>query len=250
MLQVLPIPAFHDNYIWLLHDTRHAIVIDPGDAKPVLEKLSTLGLQLSGILVTHHHDDHIGGVSTLIKHTDASVYAPAYGNYRFDHHAVAEDDKVAIPDLKLEFEVMWLPGHTLDHIGYLHENLLFSGDVLFGAGCGRLFEGTPAQMLQSLNRLKKLPLETKVYCTHEYTLHNIAFALTLEPDNPDLIARHKQTMAIRSQNLPSLPSTIALELKTNPFLRCLEADVIKNSHAESADELSVFTAVRAQKNNY
>jgi hydroxyacylglutathione hydrolase len=250
MLQIVPIPAFRDNYIWLLHNSRYAIVVDPGDTLPVQKMLSSLNLQLSDILITHYHDDHIGGVEALIQHYQANVYAPRYGRYTFQHYAIGEGDKVSMPLVGLNFQTMWLPGHTQDHIAYLSDKLLFCGDVLFGAGCGRLLDGTPDQMLQSLNRLKKLPVETRVFCAHEYTLQNIAFALTLEPNNPDLIERQHETSRLREQNLPSLPSTIDLELKTNPFLRCQQADVIKHSRAENPDELSVFAAIRKLKNNY
>lgn len=145
---------------------------------------------------------------------------------------------------------MHLPGHTQDHIAYLGDNLLFCGDVLFGAGCGRLLDGTPAQMLQSLNRLKELPPETMIYCAHEYTQQNIEFALTLEPNNPDLIKRQSEVRYLRNQNLPTLPSTMNIELKTNPFLRCQQAGIILNSQAINSSELTVFTAIRTLKNNY
>lgn len=250
MLQIVPIPAFRDNYIWLLHNARYAIVVDPGDASPVQKMLDSLNLQLTDILITHYHDDHIGGVDALIQRHQADVYAPRYGRYTFQHHTVGEGDKVTIPLIGLSFQVMWLPGHTQDHIAYLSDKLLFCGDVLFGAGCGRLLDGTPAQMLQSLNRLKNLPPETAIFCAHEYTLQNIDFALTLEPNNAGLIERQREARHLREQNLPTLPSTIELELKTNPFLRCQQADMIKHSHAKNPNELSVFTVIRELKNNY
>lgn len=250
MLQIVPIPAFRDNYIWLLHDAQSAIVIDPGDALPVQEKLDSLNLHLTDILVTHHHLDHIGGVQALMLRHQAKVYAPRYGHYTFQHHAVGEGDAVSIPWAGLHFQVMWLPGHTQDHIAYISGDWLFCGDVMFGAGCGRLLDGTAAQMLQSLHRLKALPRETRLFCAHEYTLQNIDFALTLEPDNPDLRKRQHETRRLREQNLPTLPSTISVELKTNPFLRCQQAEIIQNSHAENQDELAVFTAARMLKNSF
>ena len=250
MLHILPIAAFDDNYIWLLHNGCDAVVIDPGDAAPVLQVLEKLQLNLTTILITHHHFDHIDGVANLVEHYSPLVYAPQYEQYAFKHHALAEGNEIELPKLGLKFKIMWLPGHTLGHIAYVHDEHLFCGDTLFGAGCGRLFEGTPAQMLSSLNQLKELNPNTKVYCTHEYTVKNIAFALTLEPENQALIARKNAVEQLRAKNLPSLPSTIDLELKTNPFLRCLQTSIFKNSKAKNADELSVFSAIRAQRNHY
>lgn len=251
MLQITPIHALSDNYIWLLHHQGDAVVVDPGDAAPVLEVLNTLQLNLSAILVTHRHADHINGVETLIsKHPNTTVYAPAYATYAFEHTAVSEKDSIHIDALGLHFNVMWLPGHLDDHIAYVNKDYLFCGDVLFGAGCGRLFEGTPAQMLHSLNRLKTLDPNTQVYCGHEYTEKNIAFALTIDPDNQHLIERKQSVQALRNRGLPSLPSTIGLELKTNPFLRC---DHIKNPQSkqvETSGELSTFTAIRSLRNHY
>lgn len=250
MLQIIPIPAFNDNYIWLLHNKNHAVVIDPGDAQPVIDALVENYLTLSAILITHHHDDHIGGVPKLLEYTNAIVYAPRYETFAFKHIALAENDVVDLPEIDVSFRVMWLSGHTLGHIAYCNDDLLFCGDTLFSAGCGRLFEGTPEQMLQSLNRLKRLNSATKVYCTHEYTAHNIAFALTLEPDNEKLIARQTIVERLRNQNLPSLPSTIELELEINPFLRCNQTTIWQNSQAKTRDELAVFTAIRALRNHY
>lgn len=178
------------------------------------------------------------------------VYAPQYEHFDFDHIAIAENDVVDLAEIGVSFRVMWLPGHTLGHIAYYNDELLFCGDILFSAGCGRLFEGTPEQMLQSLSRLKQLNMATKVYCTHEYTAHNIAFALTLEPDNAILINTKTAVAQLRSQNLPSLPSTIKLELEINPFLRCNQTTIWQNSQAKTHDELAVFTAIRALRNHY
>ncbi len=250
MLKIFPIPAFDDNYIWLLHNQRYAVVVDPGDANPVIETLNKLELTLAAILITHHHSDHIDGVNALLAYQDAPVYAPKYEKFDFSHIKLAEGDTVSLPEIELNFHVMWLPGHTLGHIAYVNNDYLFCGDTLFGAGCGRLFEGTPAQLFGSLQRLKKLNQNTKVFCTHEYTAKNIAFALSLEPENQDLLARQHLVNDLRSKHQPSLPSTIALELKTNPFLRCNNATIIKNSRVAKNDEISVFTAIRDLRNHY
>lgn len=250
MLNIIPIPAFEDNYIWLLHKSRYAVVVDPGDAAPVIATLKALNLTLSAILITHHHSDHIDGVASLLAYRAVPVYAPKYETFHFAHTPLAEGDEITLPEIEQSFRIMWLPGHTLGHIAYVNEKYLFCGDTLFGAGCGRLFEGTPAQMLQSLQRLKALNSETKVFCTHEYTTKNIAFALTLEPNNPDLRNRQQQVATLRRQQIPSLPSTIALELNTNPFLRCQQEAIIKNAQAEKLDELSVFTAIRTLRNHF
>ena len=250
MLNIIPIPAFEDNYIWLLHQHGYAVVVDPGDASPVIATLQKLQLKLAAILITHHHSDHIDGVSDLLDFQSAPVYAPQYEQFHFKHIQLKDNDSINVPEIGQSFQVLWLPGHTLGHIAYVNDDYLFCGDTLFGAGCGRLFEGTPAQMLASLTRLKTLNPHTKVFCTHEYTAKNIAFALTLDAENADLMARASEVKQLRQQNLPSLPSTIALELATNPFLRCTQASIISNSQAKLSDELSVFTAIRSLRNHY
>jgi hydroxyacylglutathione hydrolase len=249
-LHIYPIPAFEDNYIWLLHNKRNAIVVDPGDAAPVLAELKKHKLHLSAILITHHHSDHINGVKEILKQHPVPVYAPKYEQYPFEHTLLADGDNFHLTDIDLSFEVLWLPGHTLGHIAYLNNLNLFCGDVLFSAGCGRLFEGTPKQMFDSLNRLKKLSPNTKVFCTHEYTAKNIDFALTLEPDNLDLRERKLSVAHLRKNNKASIPTTIALELKTNPFLRCNQKTIIENSQAKTDDELSVFSKIRTLRNHY
>lgn len=250
MLNIIPISAFDDNYIWLLHNGCYAVVVDPGDAAPVIDYLKKHQLILSAILITHHHSDHIDGVWSLLAHRAVPVYAPQYEKFDFEHTKLADGDEVCLPEIAQTFRIVWLPGHTLGHIAYVNDDYLFCGDTLFGAGCGRLFEGTPAQMLQSLERLKMLNTHTHVFCTHEYTSKNIAFALTLEPDNQDLQVRASAVKQLRQQQLPSLPSNIALELATNPFLRCDQESIIKNSHSEKSDTLSVFTAIRTLRNHY
>lgn len=248
--EITAIPAFSDNYIWLLRYGSSAVVVDPGDAIPVIETLKKLSLTLTGILITHHHSDHIGGVQQLLEYQKVPVYAPKHETYDFPHIAVDEHDEVILSEINEKFTVLSLPGHTLGHIAYVNESRLFCGDTLFGAGCGRLFEGTPAQMYHSLQRLAKLPGDIQVYCTHEYTEHNIKFALTLEPDNQDLVQRQIEAHDLRAQNLPTLPSSIELELKTNPFLRCNQAAILANSQTLSRDALSVFTKIREMRNHY
>lgn len=259
-LQIIPIPAFKDNYIWLVHNGRHAIIVDPGDAEPVIACLNKLNLTLSTILITHHHSDHIAGVAALIAaYSDITVYAPKLEQYAFPHIAVAEPDTIVLSDFKLKLNVLDLPGHTLGHIAFDVSinsgkldapNLLFCGDTLFGAGCGRLFEGTPAQMHASLQKLAQLPQDTQVYCTHEYTLHNISFALSVEPNNRALLARQQTTATLRQQQQASLPSTIALELASNPFLRCHSAEIQTTLGLKNAPELQVFTLMREMRNHY
>ena len=247
---IIAIPAFADNYIWLLHNGQNAVVVDPGDATPVIKMLEELNLELTTILITHHHSDHVDGVAELLEYKPARVYAPHYENFNFEHTKLVDGDEITLPEIAQSFRVMWLPGHTLGQIAYVNDDYLLCGDTLFGAGCGRLFEGTPAQMLHSLQRLKLLNPSTKVFCAHEYTAKNIEFALSLEPNNEDLMRRQQLTQVLRTQNLPSLPSTIDLELKTNPFFRCHQAAIFYNSQAENSDELSVFTAVRSLRNHY
>jgi hydroxyacylglutathione hydrolase len=250
MLKVTPIQAFEDNYIWLLQLGDNAVVIDPGDAQPVLKTLHEHRLKLTAILITHHHHDHIDGVIELLTHYDVPVYAPAYRTYPFKHTPVLDDQLIELKEIGLKLQVMWTPGHTLDHIVYYSKQYLFCGDTLFSAGCGRLFEGTAQQMLESLKKIKSLPQSTQIFCTHEYTLKNIAFALTLDPNNIKLIDRKQQVESLRQAHLPSLPTTLALEVDTNPFLRCHHLDIIQNSGAKSDEELDVFTTIRKLRNNY
>ena len=261
-LQAVAIPAFEDNYIWLLHDKTQAIVIDPGDDVPIRESLQALRLNLQAILITHHHHDHVDGVAGLLHHfPHAQVFAPDASDdfsYHFAYQAVREQSNLLMPfelnKNRLHFNVLEVPGHTLDHVAYVlnvqDETWLFCGDTLFGAGCGRLFEGSPTQMLDSLKKLCQLPTQTKVFCTHEYTLKNIQFARQLEPENTALIEREKVTKLLREKNLPSLPSTIALELATNPFLRCQTQTIKRAVQAPQATELEVFTKVRTWRNHF
>lgn len=223
-------------------------MVDPGDATPVIAALKSRNLSLDGILITHHHSDHVDGVQQLLECYPATVYASAGENYAFPHRAVREGDRIAFPQLNLDLMVMETPGHTLGHVVYYGANSLFCGDTLFGCGCGRLFTGTCEQLYHSLQRLAALPPETRVYCTHEYTQHNIRFALTLEPDNPTLQVRAAETDRLRSKNLPTLPSTIALELETNPFLRCHTPAL--QTALEQHNPISAFCTARTLRNSF
>ncbi|GIZ11872.1 hydroxyacylglutathione hydrolase [Pseudomonas sp. NCCP-436] len=256
MIQIDALPAFNDNYIWLLQDphTKRCAVVDPGDATPVLAWLGQHpGWQLSDILVTHHHLDHVGGIERLKAETGARVAGPA--TERIPARDIALNDKQPIEVLGLEFHVLAVPGHTLGHIAYYHadEQLLFCGDTLFAAGCGRLFEGTPQQMHGSLARLAALPGDTRVYCTHEYTLSNLRFALAVEPQNLRLQDRFAEVSSWREAGRISLPSNIELELATNPFLRTGEPAVIAAACEHGATDETpemIFAALRAWKDNF
>ena len=256
MLDIVPIPAFQDNYIWTLHDGQHAVVVDPGDAAPVRAYLDTHKLKLAAILCTHHHGDHVGGVCKLAQVYNVPVYGPQHENIPCISHAAGEGDAAAIAELGIMLEVLDIPGHTRGHIAYLGMGAVFCGDTLFGCGCGRLFEGTAAQMHHSLQRLAHLPDDTRVYCAHEYTEANIRFALACEPGNALLKQRQADARALRAAGQPTLPSTIALEKATNPFLRCTEAEIIRNVERQtglklaSKNETAVFTALREWKNHF
>jgi hydroxyacylglutathione hydrolase len=256
MLTLFPIPAFSDNYIWLLHDGRDAWVVDPGDAAPVQTCLRERGLVLRGILLTHHHDDHTGGVDELRTTTGARVFGPAFEILPEPVDRLSEGDTVEL--LGLTFQILEVPGHTAGHIAYFAPDaeggpLLFCGDTLFSGGCGRLFEGTPAQMLASLDKLAALPSNTRVCCTHEYTLSNLRFALAVEPGNTDLAAYNKRCEELRAEGKPTLPSTIGQELRINPFLRSREPTVlmsIKAKTPQASDDVTAFASLREWKNNF
>lgn len=248
-----PIPAFADNYIWLLTQGKRAAVVDPGDPAPVLDALRARHLQLAAILVTHHHGDHVGGVSALAA-PGVPVYGPAGEDIPCRTHALVEGD--AIDVLGTRFTVLDVPGHTRGHIAYYAAELdaLFCGDTLFAAGCGRLFEGTPAQMLASLTKLAALPPATRVYCAHEYTLANLHFARAVEPDNAALAARSERCAALRARGTPTVPSTLAEERKTNPFLRgevaAVRAAAERIDASAAASPVATFAALRAWKNRF
>jgi hydroxyacylglutathione hydrolase len=256
-LAVLTVPAFKDNYLWIIHDGVHAAVVDPGDGQPILDALRAHGLSLTAILLTHHHADHIGGVPQLLAEYSVPVYGPRNDNIAAVTHPLGEGDRVQVPGLALELSVLDVPGHTLGHIAYVREtpgaHWLFCGDTLFGAGCGRLFEGTPEQMAASLAKLAALPGDTLVYCAHEYTLSNLRFAEAVEPGNRALQMRLEADSKARGTNLPTIPSNIAIELATNPFLRTTEQGVIESLISAGrlqpgATPVAAFAALREWKN--
>ena len=290
MLKLIPIPAFDDNYIWMLHDGKRALVVDPGDAGPVSRFLEDHDIQLESILVTHHHADHTGGVNALRDTTGAKVYGPATERIPSPYLALEEGDSVNV--MNIDFKVLDVPGHTSGHIAFYSSPALFSscsfnatcpaspeegaaveqtrsllralpnvnpcpllfcGDTLFSGGSGRLFEGTPAQMLDSLDKLAALPGSTYVCCAHEYTLGNLRFALAVEPDNAELMAYYAQCTRLREHDQPTLPTTIARELLINPFLRTRQAVVsaaARHFDATAHDDISVFAAIRQWKNQF
>jgi len=251
MLNLIPLPAFEDNYIWVWHDERHAVAVDPGDPAPLIAFLDAHRLALTAVLITHHHRDHTGGNALLRQRYNCAIYAPDNPRIPAVTHTLRGGDAVDIPEPGLHFEVLATPGHTLDHVSYVGQGCLFCGDTVFGCGCGKLFEGSPAMMAASLDAILTLPDATRVCCAHEYTLSNIDFAKTIDGGNPALLERERADRALRAQNRPTLPSTLALEKATNPFLRFHEPDMtafaaryLDHPHPGPAE---VFGAIRAAK---
>ena len=255
-MDLIALPAFDDNYFWLLHDGQQALVVDPGDAAPVRAALDQRGLQLASILVTHHHGDHTGGVAELRAATGAQVFGPARERIPEPFTPLHSSDEVQA--LGIRFRVIDVPGHTAGHIAYFADAvagapLLFCGDTLFSGGCGRIFEGTPAQMLASLDALAALPAATRVCCAHEYTLANLRFAAAVEPGNDALAGHARHCQDLRAQGRPTLPSTLGTERAINPFLRSREPAVTQAVRAQAAsatDEVAVFAALREWKNHF
>jgi len=256
-LHVTAVTAFTDNYIWLIHGLNrddHVVVVDPGDARPVLRALAQQQLTLAGILVTHHHADHSGGVAELIQQWDVPVYGPAKELIPGVLHKVSDEMEISFDTLGLKFGVMDIPGHTAGHIAYVGHGSLFCGDTLFSSGCGRILGGTAPQLWQSLNLLAQLPSATQVYCGHEYTVGNLMFARVVEPDNPAVASHLEQCQKWRVQGRPTLPTSMGTELNLNPFLRVKNGTVKRSAeqhvgHALDSD-LEVFIALREWKNHF
>ncbi len=249
---VVPVPAFNDNYLWVLRHGRHAVLVDPGDAAPIRDYLARESLTPTAILVTHHHADHIGGLAELAA--NLPVYGPRDDRISGITRQVQQGDQVMLPELGASLQAIEVPGHTRSHVAYYGASSLFCGDTLFACGCGRLFEGSAAQMSASLAKFTALPDDTRVYCAHEYTMSNIRFARAVEPGNAALAAREVRDGAMRKQNKPTVPFTIGEEKASNPFLRCDQAEVIaaatRHAGAPLADLVEVFAAVREWKNNF
>jgi hydroxyacylglutathione hydrolase len=257
MIKIEPIKAFSDNYIWLVTTNEGLLVVDPGDAAPVESYLKDNNMSLSNILITHHHFDHTGGVKRLSEtNNNVDVYGPTNSIFDGINKELKDGDKINI--LGIDFSIIEVPGHTLDHIAFFAENddnpFLFCGDTLFAGGCGRIFEGTYEQMFESLSKLSELPLNTKVYCGHEYTLSNLSFALKVDKSNNILQVRYTDCVEARNNDIPTIPSTLELEMQTNPFLRHDQKDIQecimqKNDYLEDPNNMEIFKALREWKDN-
>jgi hydroxyacylglutathione hydrolase len=257
MLEVTPVRAFTDNYVWLIHsplDRKQVVAVDPGDAKPVQRALAEQGLALAGILLTHHHGDHVGGVNELLALGAVPIYGPATETLPGHPTRVRESDRVVLSSLGLEFSVLDVPGHTAGHIAYVGHGVLFCGDTLFSGGCGRLFEGTAEQMHRSLSKLAALPAETLVYCAHEYTLSNLKFSLAVEPENAAAAGYLAQCRELRARDEATIPSDIRRERNVNPFLRCDDNTVKQAAEAHAGRGLpshtEVFAVIREWKDSF
>lgn len=254
MVNIESIEVFTDNYIWLVTTNEGSIVIDPGESSNVINYLDNNQLDLKAIFITHHHFDHTGGIDEITSYYPVNVYGPI-NNVETINKRLKDGDRVSI--IGIDFEIIEIPGHTLDHIAYFSENngnpILFCGDTLFAAGCGRVFEGTFEQMYESIIKLKNLPINTKIYCGHEYTLSNLEFAKEAEPFNQDTLSRYNNVLKLREKGTPSIPSLLSTELKTNPFLRCDNKEVQENISTKfktTKESKEIFKALRLWKDNF
>ena len=254
MLDLFAIPVLSDNYVWVLHDRRNAIIVDPGDAAPICKVLDRTNLRPAAILLTHHHADHVAGTSQLVARYAVPVYGPVDSRVPFITLPVGEGDCIALDAPAVTLTVLEIPGHTRTHIAYHGHDILFCGDTLFSVGCGRLFEGTAEQLLHSLDKLSTLSSATRICCGHEYTLSNCRFAFTIEPNNSSLGKRYAEASILREQQLPTLPSSLAQERTTNPFLRidvpAVAAEIDRQSAGHTHDRLSRFAYLRKQKDEF
>lgn len=256
MLNILPLPALKDNYIWLClnEDNGHTLIVDPSEAQPVLDYLSEHKFIADAILITHHHWDHVGGIPDITAKYDIPVFTPASETVKGSTHGVREGDVLPFPELNLSLKILDVPGHTAGAVAYYSDNFVFSGDTLFTAGCGRIFEGTPQQMHASLEKFRQLDENTRLFCGHEYTEANLGFASTVEPHNKAISERLHEVRAQRQQQLPTVPATLATEKLTNPFLRCHEQGIASavSNHVdkELSDPVEVFAALRQWKDNF
>ena len=254
MYSVEPIKAYDDNYIWLTSTNEGSIIVDPGESKKIIEGIDKNKIDLKAILITHHHFDHTNGLQDLLDINNFDVFGPV-NNINGINNKVGDSDQFTV--IGIDFEVIEIPGHTLDHIGFYSFNngdpILFCGDTLFAGGCGRVFEGTYQQMFEALKKISRLPKNTKIYCGHEYTLSNIKFALEVDPNNIKLQNEYKNVQELMKSNKPSLPTTIEKELDINPFLRCDDLDIQKNIVKKfnvDDSEFEIFTAIRKWKDNF
>jgi hydroxyacylglutathione hydrolase len=256
MHKIIPIPALNDNYIWAISapNNNHVVIVDPGEAEPVIEYLHKQHLKLNAILLTHHHMDHIGGVEELLAFSKVPVYGPQSQDIPLVSDYAVEGNNINLPAIDLQLKVMAVPAHTLDHVVYYNDTVVFTGDTLFTGGCGRIFEGTVEQMLRALRRITALNPKTLVYCAHEYTINNLRFAAEVEPNNQDLLFRLARSVELRKINKPTVPSTIEEELATNPFLRTHVHEIIAAVEEHFAekfpDQIELFAALRNWKNNF
>jgi hydroxyacylglutathione hydrolase len=256
MFTVHMIPILEDNYVWLLQasHSQSVIVIDPGDEKPILAYIKAHNLIPVALLITHHDYDHVEGIKPFLNYYDVPVYGPANELIPAMTHPLSATENISVHADFPPVRVLDVPGHSRGHIAYLISDCLFCGDTLFAAGCGRLRGGTHAQLLSSLQQISQLPPITQIYCSHEYTEANLVFAQAVEPNNLDIRTRRKEAAALRRANKPTLPSNLALELKTNPFLRCDKSTVVdgveQHISQRLSDELAVFTALRLWKDAF